>query len=161
MTVCLLLIVALGHCFTCFWGPGRNLPPAPVLGDSFWTQGLPVKPALGAALYPPKGNLVPWLFTIVPCSTAPLRNGTSIPKETRLKLCWRILCSSFLVITCFLIRDCNILPEKELHGSLQVIHCPGLFRSAPICTRQRTACTQRAGNRRPKSSGSKAPEDPK
>ena len=33
---------------------------------------------------------------------------------------WRILCSFVLVMTCFLIRDCNILPKKELHRSLQV-----------------------------------------
>ena len=33
---------------------------------------------------------------------------------------WRLLCSSFLVVTCFLIRDYDILPKKELHRRLQV-----------------------------------------
>ena len=33
---------------------------------------------------------------------------------------WRLLCSSFLVMTFFLIGDYNILPQKELHRSLQV-----------------------------------------
>ena len=36
-------------------------------------------------------------------------------------LTWRLLCSSFLVMTCFLLGDYNILPKKELHRSLQVI----------------------------------------
>ena len=35
-------------------------------------------------------------------------------------LTWRLLCSSFLVMTCFLIGDYKILPKKELHRSLQV-----------------------------------------
>ena len=33
---------------------------------------------------------------------------------------WRLLCSAFLVMTCLLIRDSNLLPKKELHRSLQV-----------------------------------------
>ena len=33
---------------------------------------------------------------------------------------WRLLCSSFLVITCLLIGDYDILPKKKLHRSLQV-----------------------------------------
>ena len=32
---------------------------------------------------------------------------------------WRLLCSSFLVMTCFLIRDQNVLPKKKLHRNLQ------------------------------------------
>ena len=32
----------------------------------------------------------------------------------------RLLCSPFLVLTCFLLRDYSILPKKELHRSLQV-----------------------------------------
>ena len=32
----------------------------------------------------------------------------------------RLQCSSFLVMTYFLLRDCNILPKKELHSSLWV-----------------------------------------
>ena len=35
---------------------------------------------------------------------------------------WRLLSSSFLVMTCFLVRDDNnLLPKKELHRSLQVL----------------------------------------
>ena len=34
-------------------------------------------------------------------------------------LSWRLLCS-FLVMACFLSRDYNLLPQKELHRSLQV-----------------------------------------
>ena len=34
---------------------------------------------------------------------------------------WRFLCSSFLVMTCFLIGDYNILPKRELHRSLQAV----------------------------------------
>ena len=30
------------------------------------------------------------------------------------------ICSSFLIMTCFLIRDYNLLPKKELHRSPQV-----------------------------------------
>ena len=33
----------------------------------------------------------------------------------------RLLCSSFLVMTCFLIRDGNILPKQELHRSPQIV----------------------------------------
>ena len=33
---------------------------------------------------------------------------------------WRLLCSSFLVMTCLVITGHNILPKKELHRSLQV-----------------------------------------
>ena len=33
----------------------------------------------------------------------------------------RLQCSSFLVMTYFLLRDYNILPEKELHSSLWVV----------------------------------------
>ena len=32
----------------------------------------------------------------------------------------RLQCSSFLVLACFLLRDFNILPKKELHSSLWV-----------------------------------------
>ena len=32
---------------------------------------------------------------------------------------WRLRCSSFLVMTCFHVRDYNILPKKELHKILQ------------------------------------------
>ena len=38
---------------------------------------------------------------------------------------WRLLCSSFLVLTCFLIGGYNVLPKKELHGSLQVLQQHG------------------------------------
>ena len=37
----------------------------------------------------------------------------------------RLLCSSFLVMTCFLIRDEHILPKKELRRSLQVVKPEG------------------------------------
>ena len=33
---------------------------------------------------------------------------------------WRLLSSSFLLLTCFLIRGYKILHKKELHRSLQV-----------------------------------------
>ena len=33
---------------------------------------------------------------------------------------WRLLCSSFLVMACFLVRGYDGLPKKELHRSLQV-----------------------------------------
>ena len=41
-----------------------------------------------------------------------LHNGTTAT--------WRLLRSSFLAMTCFLIRDSYILPKKELHRSLPV-----------------------------------------
>ena len=34
---------------------------------------------------------------------------------------WRLQCSSFLVMTGFLIGDCNILPEKELRRNREVV----------------------------------------
>ena len=33
---------------------------------------------------------------------------------------WRILCSSFWAMTCFPIKDYNVLPKRELRRSLQV-----------------------------------------
>ena len=33
---------------------------------------------------------------------------------------WRLLCRSFLIMTCFRIRGYDILPKTELHRSLQV-----------------------------------------
>ena len=37
---------------------------------------------------------------------------------------WRLLCNSFLVMTCFLLRDSSILPKKDLHRSLQAAAIP-------------------------------------
>ena len=33
---------------------------------------------------------------------------------------WRLRCSSFLILTCFLIGNCNIILKSELHRSLRV-----------------------------------------
>ena len=57
------------------------------------------------------------------------------PPQKRLHLTQRLQCSSFLVLTYFLLRDYNILPEKELHSSLWVDSCS----SRPIPAELRTA----------------------
>ena len=41
------------------------------------------------------------------------------PRDSRPST-WRLPCSSCLVMTCFLVGDCKILPKKELRRSLQV-----------------------------------------
>ena len=40
--------------------------------------------------------------------------------ETLHDITQRLQCSSFLVMTPFPLRDCNLLPKKELHLSLRV-----------------------------------------
>ena len=44
---------------------------------------------------------------------------------------WRLLCSSFLVMTCFLSKDDNMLPKKEIHKSLQVSET--MIKGTAIC----------------------------
>ena len=48
-------------------------------------------------------------------------SGSAQPSLGRLLATSRLLCSSFLVMTCFLIRGDNILNKTELHRSLQVV----------------------------------------
>ena len=54
---------------------------------------------------------------------------------------WRLLCSSFLVETCFFVRGFNVPPKKELHRGLQVVSVstrlqwkhPAAMRSGGLC----------------------------
>ena len=50
----------------------------------------------------------------------PLTEDRSSNISATTSITWRLLCSSFLVMTSFLIGDHNILPKQELHRSLQV-----------------------------------------
>ena len=43
------------------------------------------------------------------------------PNEMGRRLTQRLQCSSFLVMACFLLRNYDILPKKELHWSLWVV----------------------------------------
>ena len=59
----------------------------------------------------------------LPCHSHKTSKATALtrsPCRSSMKATWRLLCSSFLVMTSFLIGDHNILPQKELQRSLQV-----------------------------------------
>ena len=58
---------------------------------------------------------------------------------------WKLLCIAFLVISCCLIRDNNVLPKEELHRSLQLVllGCPD-YRPLDVSLkpqRESLACT--------------------
>ena len=47
---------------------------------------------------------------------------TTLQGRCTIIITWKLLCSSFLVLTCFLNGACHELPKKELHRSLQLAH---------------------------------------
>ena len=79
-----------------------------------WIYFLDPPRGLGARQNQRRGSEV--LHTLIEFCNVAAGLGCATPLPT-----WRLLCSSSLVMTCFLFRDYNTLSKKELHRSLQVI----------------------------------------